>query len=101
MVYGVAAAVAAFARHDASDAVPWAAVCLSATALAGAAAARRPMVLLPAAHAGLCAAWAGTVAARLSPGAHLALLLGLGAGMGALVVHGLDGAPRAAAPPPR
>jgi hypothetical protein len=80
-------------------------VCIAAAMLAGFTVVDRPLVLGCAAHAGLTATWAGTLAARhfhpsgdgASNPATLGLLLMMCAGMAVLVIGGLKSAQRAAA----
>lgn len=103
-LYAVTALLLGLVRHDHHAPTPWLAVCVAATALGLAAAAKKPLVLLCAAHAGLTATWAGTLAARHfrpsdyappSP-AMLAMLMMMCAGMAVLIANGLKSAPRAA-----
>ena len=104
-LYAAAALLAGFARGDQYDAVPWVLVCVTATGLALAAVARRPLVMLSAGHAGLTATWAGTLAARYFHSAHdamptapaLTMLVMMCAGMAVLITLGLLSAPREAA----
>jgi hypothetical protein len=98
-----AVAAAAFPQH--SDTLPWSAVCVAAAGLALVATLRKPLVLLNAAHAGLTATWAGTLAARqfrhvdhgLSQAPTLAVLLVMCAGMAVLIAANLRSAPPAGA----
>jgi hypothetical protein len=89
--------------------LPWMVVCCSAAGLGVCAAARRPMTLLSAGHAGLTITWAGLLAPGAVLGRHVEqglerpaplaviLLLVLSAGMAGLIGIGLRYAPRAAA----
>lgn len=96
-LYAVAALVLAVARTHSYEPAPWLAVCAAAALLAGAAAMQRPMVMLSAAHAGLTATWAGTLAARMvarnsMSGTDLSTmwaLLGMCGGMAVLISLGL------------
>jgi hypothetical protein len=97
LAYSMAAGVLAFLKQldVMSSAFPWIAVCLSAMTLAIVAIVWKPLTLLCAAHAGLTATWAGTLApsVRFSdrPDALVTVvsLLGLCAGMAVLIAFGL------------
>src|SRR5688572_6224114 len=98
-LYAVGALLAGITRTSARDPLPWILVCGVAAALGLAAATYRPLLMPSAAHAGLTATWAGTLAARQfhaggfapSPST-LAMLLMLCGGMAVLVTAGLKSA---------
>lgn len=100
-LYGNAALLLILLRGGSWDPIPWAAVCISAALLAGAAVARKHLVMLCAAHAGLTATWAGTLAAGIAKKGYastmdastLGMLLGLCAGMAVLIAAGLNAQP--------
>jgi hypothetical protein len=114
LAYSVAAGVIAFVNPMGDlPFVPWSAVCLSAVALGCVAAAYRPLTLLCAAHAGLTATWAGTLAPELTRRHHVTIeglagppvfsLLALCVGMTVMIAFGLKSArlAQAKANPPR
>ena len=96
-VYAVVALVLAATASHTYEPLPWLGVCAAAALLAGAAAMQRPMVMSSAAHAGLTATWAGTLAARMvarnsMSGTDLSTmwaLLGMCGGMAVLISLGL------------
>ncbi len=95
-VYAAAALLAGIMRPD--QPLPWLVMCGAAALLAFASATGRHTVMLCAAHAGLTATWAGTIASRLFKGANLMtsidstvflMLMGLCAGMVVFISAGL------------
>ena len=101
-VYAAVALSMILLRNTSWDPVPWAAVCIAAAVLAAAAVAGKPLVMPAAAHAGLTATWAGTLAAGVVRKGYatsldaqtLAMLLGLCAGMAGLIAFGLKPQPQ-------
>ena len=100
VIYAAAALAAAFVRPGHS--LAWSAVCFSAAALALASALGRPLVMPAAAHAGLTATWAGTLASTVFRNAHasafdpvaVGVLIGLCGGMAVLIGSGLKPKPQ-------
>jgi hypothetical protein len=105
VLFGSAALLAGVLRASHTS---WLVMCLAAFVLALASYARRPLVMLAAAHAGLTATWAGTIASRMFKGtwvmaadpASVAMLLGLCAGMVVLIGGGLKAQQQQPAPVP-
>ena len=101
-LYAAAAVVLAFTRAPSVEPISWLGVCGAAAALALSFALKRPLVMLSAAHAGLSATWAGTLAARMvtrnfMSGTDLSTmwaLLGMCAGLAVLVSLGLKQKPQ-------
>ena len=108
LLYVLGAAVVGAIRFASDDPLPWLIVCASAVGLGMWSALRRPATLLCAAHAGLTATWAGTLAPKtfftqpryVQPQTFFELLA-LCAGMTVLIGLGLKAQPRIVAPPPQ